>query len=52
MSGEDESFESIEMISSHLMTSQDGGVRSEEVRSQRKYSNREKLRMISQVETG
>ncbi|XP_026218068.1 uncharacterized protein tmem200ca [Anabas testudineus] len=47
MSGEDESFESIEMVSSNLVTSQDGGVR-----SQRRYSNREKLKMISQVETG
>lgn len=52
MSGEDESFESLEMMSSHLVTSRDGGMRSEDVKSQRKYSNREKLRMISQVETG
>ncbi|XP_035475592.1 transmembrane protein 200C [Scophthalmus maximus] len=37
---EDESFESTEMTSSHRVT------------SQRKYSNREKLRMISQVHSG
>ncbi|XP_070841724.1 transmembrane protein 200C [Chaetodon trifascialis] len=41
---EDESFESTEITSSHLLTSQCG-----EVTSYRKYSNREKLRMISRV---
>ncbi|XP_008300522.1 transmembrane protein 200C [Stegastes partitus] len=42
--GEDESFE---LASSHQVTSQSGGVR-----SQRSFSNREKLRMISQVDSG
>ncbi|XP_049421479.1 transmembrane protein 200C-like isoform X2 [Epinephelus fuscoguttatus] len=50
--GEDESFESTEMTSSYHVTSQGGGERSEEVTSHRKYSNREKLRMISQVDSG
>ncbi|XP_022621495.1 transmembrane protein 200C-like [Seriola dumerili] len=49
--GEDESFESTEITSSHV-TSQASRLRSEEVTSQRKYSNREKLRIISQVDSG
>ncbi|XP_042371668.1 transmembrane protein 200C-like [Plectropomus leopardus] len=50
--GEDESFESTEMTSSFHVTTQGGGQRSGEVTSHRKYSNREKLRMISQVDCG
>ncbi|XP_070784620.1 transmembrane protein 200C [Enoplosus armatus] len=50
--GEDESFESTEITSSHYVTSQGGGQSSGEVTSHRKYSNREKLRMISQVDSG
>ncbi|XP_041817292.1 transmembrane protein 200C-like [Chelmon rostratus] len=45
--GEDESFESTEITSSTHVTSQH-----EEVTSHRKYSNREKLRMISRVNSG
>ncbi len=48
---QDESFESTEITSSHHVTSQDGGQRSGGV-TYRKYSNREKLRMISQVDSG
>ncbi|XP_060921138.1 transmembrane protein 200A-like [Labrus mixtus] len=48
--GEDESFESTEMTSLHLMKSQEGGQWSGEVTSHRKFSNREKLRMISQAD--
>ncbi|XP_035534016.1 transmembrane protein 200C-like [Morone saxatilis] len=44
---EDESFESTEVTTSHHVTSQ-----GTEVTSHRKYSNREKLRMISQVDSG
>ncbi|XP_034998412.1 transmembrane protein 200C isoform X1 [Hippoglossus stenolepis] len=43
--GEVASFESTEMTSLHPVTSQ----KSEEMTSQRKYSNREKLRMITQL---
>ncbi|XP_053268144.1 transmembrane protein 200C [Pleuronectes platessa] len=46
--GEVASFESTEMTSLHPVTSQ----KSEEMTSQRKYSNREKLRMISQLMRG
>ncbi|XP_044033256.1 uncharacterized protein LOC122867010 [Siniperca chuatsi] len=49
---EDESFESTEITSSHYVTSQDGGQMSGEGTSHRKYSNTEKLRMISQVDSG
>ncbi|XP_040921492.1 transmembrane protein 200C-like [Toxotes jaculatrix] len=51
MHGEDESFESTEITSSP-QTAQVGGQRSEEVTSRRRYSNREKLRMISQMDPG
>uniref|UniRef100_UPI0037E9756E transmembrane protein 200C-like n=1 Tax=Semicossyphus pulcher TaxID=241346 RepID=UPI0037E9756E len=51
--GEDESFESTEMTSSYNhVTSQGRAQRSVVVTSHRKYSNREKLRMISQVDSG
>ncbi|KAG7222976.1 hypothetical protein INR49_029198, partial [Caranx melampygus] len=48
MHGEDESFESTEITSSHHVTSQASQLSSEEVTSQRRYSKMEKLRMISQ----
>lgn len=44
--GDDESFESSEVTSSKSVS------QCEEVTSHRKYSNREKLRMISQVDSG
>lgn len=50
--GEDKSFESTEITLSHHVTSQSGGQKSGEVTSRRKYSNTEKLRMISQVDSG
>ncbi|XP_071340306.1 transmembrane protein 200C-like isoform X2 [Trachinotus anak] len=50
--GEGESFESTEITSSEHVTSQASSLRSEELTSERKYSNREKLRMISQVDSG
>ncbi|XP_062236077.1 transmembrane protein 200C [Platichthys flesus] len=46
--GEVASFESTEMTSLHPVTSQ----KSEEMTSQRKYSNREKLRMLTQLMSG
>lgn len=52
MHGEDESFESTEITSSHHVTSQVNQLKSEEVASQRRYVNVEKLRMISQVDSG
>ncbi|KAI3355607.1 hypothetical protein L3Q82_018445 [Scortum barcoo] len=48
--GEDESFESNE-VTTHNVTSQCGGQRLGSMISHRKYSNREKLRMISQVDS-
>ncbi|XP_045929381.1 transmembrane protein 200C-like [Micropterus dolomieu] len=48
--GDDQSFESI--TSPCRVTSQGGAQRTGEVTSHRKYSNREKLRMISQVDSG
>uniref|UniRef100_A0A3Q1GLI3 Transmembrane protein 200C n=1 Tax=Acanthochromis polyacanthus TaxID=80966 RepID=A0A3Q1GLI3_9TELE len=49
LQGEDQSFES---TSSQAVTSQGGGLRSQVVTSQRSVSNRDKLRMISQLDSG